>query len=179
MNFKIITDSTSTLTFEFAKAHDIGIVTLYYLIDGESTPAYDGENTLPLKNFYNKLLDKPKVSTSCANQNQYYEEFEKAVKSGLTVLYVGFSNGVSASFNCATKAKESILEKYPNAKIYCADTLTGSLGQQHFVMQAIKMRKDGFSAEDAYNFIIENRLKLNTFVMVDDLYFLYQGGRIP
>ena len=179
MAFKIITDSTVNLPHEYLTANEIGVVTLFYLFDGESFPAYDGENTPPIKNFYERMRKKPKVSTSCANENQYYEEFEKGVKSGLTVLYVGFSNGVSASYSCALKAKEEILQTYPNAKIYCVDTLTGSLGQGHFVMQAVKMRSEGQSAETVYNYILVKREKLNTFVTVDDLYFLYQGGRIP
>ena len=178
MSFKIITDSTVNLSPDYINKHDISVVNLFYLFDGVQHPAYDPERPNHYKEFYDTMRTRPKVSTSCANQNQYFEEFEKAVKCGLTVLYVGFSVGVSASYTCAENAKEQILKTYPNAQIYSIDTLTGSLGQGHFVKKAVEMRKSGISAKEVYEFIKRERMNLNTYVTVDDLFFLKQGGRI-
>ena len=179
MSFKIITDSTATLSAEYLKKHDISAVTLFYLLNGEVYPAYDQDKPTAFDGFYDEMRKRATVSTSCANESQYFEEFEKAVKSRLTVLYVGFSSGISASFSCAVKAKEGILEKYPDAKIYCVDTLTGSLGQGHFVKEAVRLRADGKTAEEVACFITEKRRKLDTYLTVNDLYFLHKGGRIP
>ena len=179
MSFKIITDSTANLSKEFYEENQISVVTLYYNLNGEIFPAYMPDNPLHYEEFYAKMRKKPKISTSCANENQYYEEFEKAVKNGWKVLYVGFSKGVSASYTCAENASKRILEDYPNAKIYCVDTLTGSLGQGHFVKIATQMRKDGKSAQETRDYIYNNCLNISTYVTVDDLFFLYQGGRIP
>lgn len=179
MSFKIITDSTANLCKEFYEQHDISVVTLYYNLNGETFPAYMPDNPSHYKQFYDKMRKRPKISTSCANENQYYEEFENAVKNGKEVLYIGFSNGVSASYTCAENARKRILENYSNAKIYCVDTLTGSLGQGHFVKIATQMRNDGKTARQTRDFIFDNRLNQSTYVTVDDLFFLYQGGRIP
>ena len=179
MKFKIVTDSTANLETAYFKKHDVAVVTLYYLIDGEVYPAYKTDESELLKRFYQTVKEKPKLSTSCANQEQYYEEFIKAVKEDVPVLYIGFSSGVSASFSSAIMAKESVLSEYPNAKIYCADTLTGSFGQGYFVEQAVKMREEGRDASEVFNYIMNERRKMNTYVTVDDLYYLHQGGRIP
>ena len=101
MKFKIVTDSTANLQTEYFKANDISVVTLYYLIKGEIFPAYKTDDPNLLKTFYQTVKSKPKLSTSCANEEQYYEEFEKAAKAGLPVVYIGFSSGVSASFSSA------------------------------------------------------------------------------
>ena len=178
MSFKIITDSTASLKLDYAERNQISIITLYYVSNGEVKPAFDKNNQLATADFYSLLHKRPKLSTSCANENQYFEEFEKAVKNNQPVLYVGFSNGVSATFNSALLAKEMILEKYPNAEIYCADTLTGSLGQRFFVNKCVEMRENGKTVKNAYDFVLNNRLKMNTYVTVDDLYYLYQGGRL-
>ena len=179
MKFKIITDSTANLQASYFKKNDIAVVTLYYLINGEVFPAYKTDDDNLLQEFYKKIADKPKLSTSCANEEQYYEEFEKAVKEDLPILYIGFSSWVSASFASAELAKNRILETYPDAEIFCADTHTGSFGQGYFVEQAVKMREEGKSARDIYKYILNERDVMNTYVTVDDLYYLHQGGRIP
>ncbi len=179
MKFKIITDSTANLQTDFCKQHDVSVVTLYYLINGEAHPAYKTDEPQLLKSFYQTIKDKPKLSTSCANQEQYYDEFVKSAREGISVLYIGFSSGVSASFSTAVMAKEAVLGEYPNAQIFCADTLTGSYGQGYFVEQAVRMRNEGKDVGEVFDYIINERRRLKTYVTVDDLYYLHQGGRIP
>ena len=178
MNFKIVTDSTASLSAEYAIEKEISVVTLYYVLEGKTHPAFDLNDDAILRKFYDQLKNRPKLSTSCANENQYFEEFEKAVKNNQSVLYIGFSNGVSATFNSAILARDRILEEYPNAEIYCVDTLTGSLGQRRFVQECVLMRESGKTAKEARDYVLNNRSKLNTYVTVDDLYYLYQGGRL-
>lgn len=179
MNFKIVTDSTANLSAEYFLEHGISVVTLFYLFDGKEYPAFNPNNPNTLDQFYNSLKQRPKTSTSCANENSYYEVFEKAYNDGQEILYIGFSSGVSATYRSAEIAQKRLFEKHPDAKIYCVDTLTGSFGQGHFVQKAVEMRANGKTAEDCYNYVLEQRLCMRTFVTVDDLYFLYQGGRIP
>ena len=179
MKFKIVTDSTANLETQYFKDNGVSVVTLYYLINGEIYPAYKADDSTLLQSFYKEINEKPKLSTSCANVEQYYDEFEKAVKEGLAVLYIGFSSGVSASFSNAELAREMIIKEFPNAEIYCADTHTGSFGQGFFVEQAVQLRNEGKGAREVYDYVVANRDKMNTYVTVDDLYYLYQGGRIP
>ncbi len=179
MNFKIVTDSTANLSTEYFNVNDIAVVTLYYLVNGEVFPAYKTDDPNLLKNFYQTIQTKPKLSTSCANEEQYFNEFEKAVKENKPVIYIGFSAGVSATFSSAELAKERILKEFPNAEIYCVDTHTGSFGQGYFVEQAVNMRSDGKSAKEVAEFILKERDSMNTYVTVDDLFYLHKGGRIP
>ena len=179
MNFKIVTDSTANLSTEYFNVNDIAVVTLYYLINGDVFPAYKTGDSNLLKNFYQTIQTKPKLSTSCANEEQYFNEFEKAVKENKPVIYIGFSAGVSATFSSAELAKERILKEFPNAEIYCVDTHTGSFGQGYFVEQAVNMRREGKSVKEVAEFILKERDNMNTYVTVDDLFYLHKGGRIP
>ena len=179
MNFKIVTDSTANLSTEYFNENDIAVVTLYYSINGDVFPAYKTGDSNLLKNFYQTIQTKPKLSTSCANEEQYFNEFEKAVKENKPVIYIGFSAGVSATFSSAELAKERILKEFPNAEIYCVDTHTGSFGQGYFVEQAVNMRREGKSVKEVAEFILKERDNMNTYVTVDDLFYLHKGGRIP
>ena len=179
MNFKIVTDSTANLSTEYFNVNDIAVVTLYYSINGDVFPAYKTGDSNLLKNFYQTIQTKPKLSTSCANEEQYFKEFEKAVKENKPVIYIGFSAGVSATFSSAELAKERILKEFPNAEIYCVDTHTGSFGQGYFVEQAVNMRREGKSVKEVAEFILKERDNMNTYVTVDDLFYLHKGGRIP
>ena len=89
MNFKIVTDSTANLSTEYFNENDIAVVTLYYSINGDVFPAYKTGDSNLLKNFYQTIQTKPKLSTSCANEEQYFNEFEKAVKENKPVILCG------------------------------------------------------------------------------------------
>jgi DegV family protein with EDD domain len=179
MSFKIVTDSTANLSVEYCTKNDVSVISLFYILNGQENTAYDEHNPNSLDEFYDKLKQKPRASTSCANEDSYYKVFEDAYKKGQEVLYIGFSSGVSATYSSPLLAKNMILDTYPDAKIYCVDTLTGSFGQGHFIMKVVQMRNEGKSVEDCFNYVTQERFKMRTFVTVDDLYFLYQGGRIP
>lgn len=179
MNIKLVTDSTANLSVDYITENDVSVVTLFYLIDGVEYPAFDLKNPNSLLEFYSKLKKKPKVSTSCANENAYYEVFSKAVNEGNAVLYIGLSSGVSATFSSALAAKNKILQENPDAKIYCVDSLTGSFGQGLLIYHVVDMIKQGKSVEECYEYVMTERFKIGTFLTVDDMYFLYQGGRIP
>ena len=60
--------------------------------------------------------------TSQANAFYFEEEFEKIVKEGSSVIYIAFSSALSGTYNSACIAKESVLEKYPNADITIIDS---------------------------------------------------------
>lgn len=48
--------------------------------------------------------------------------FEKELAAGYDVLYLGFSSGLSGSFNTSCIARDSVMEKYPEGKIICIDS---------------------------------------------------------
>ena len=103
---------------------------------------------------------------------------ESYLSEGKDVLYLGFSSGLSGTYNAAFVAAQELAEKYPQRKVYTVDTLCASLGQGLFVYTAAKQRLDGKTIDEVYEWAKDNRLNLCHWFTVDDLFFLKRGGRV-
>ena len=173
-DYIIMTDSASDLSI--AKAGELGIelVDLCVIINEETKQSRE----VDIKEFYGKLRAKKGATTSALNVNRFIEVFEKHLKEGTDVLYLGFSSGLSGTYNAGFVAAKELAEKYPERKIYTVDTLAASLGEGLLVYYAVKMKKEGADIDTLRAFVEENKLKLCHWFMVDDLFFLKRGGRV-
>jgi DegV family protein with EDD domain len=100
------------------------------------------------------------------------------LERGTDILYLGFSSGLSNTYNAGRIACEELSEEFPERKLYAVDTLCASLGQGLLVYHAAKMRFDGKSIEEVRDFAEGNKLRLCHWFTVDDLFFLKRGGRV-
>ena len=111
-------------------------------------------------------------------KEDYEQAFEKELAAGYDVLYLGFSSGLSGSFNTSCIARDSVMEKYPEGKIICIDSLCASTGEGLLLIKADEKKKQGFSIDELAQWIIDNRLHLCHVFTVDDLKYLHRGGRV-
>lgn len=178
MSFKIFTDSSCNLTDEIIEKYDLGIVNIYYANNGELHPGYVKNGEESIKAFYETLRQKYNLSTSCANSQTFIDEFEPFVKGGDDLLYLGFSSGLSTTFNESLKAVEYLKEKYPERKIAAVDTLNASLGQGLVVLTALRLREEGKTFEEIIDHTEKTRLNVHSLFTVKTLAYLARGGRI-
>ncbi len=177
MSYKIFTDCTSDLTQDIINEFDLTVIPLSYINNGEVYEFTLGDEQTA-KTFYEFLRQKDDLSTSCANVETFIEYFEKELKNGYDVLYIGFSSGLSQTYNSAVEAKNQLSKKYPERKIFCADSLLASLGQGLMVHSICLYKQEGASIEDAYDRIMNTRLDVNSIFTVKTLANLMRGGRI-
>lgn len=175
--FKLITDSCCDLSSEMIQKYNIGYLGLVCNIDGKEIVEDFGES-LSYKEFYKKLSNGSMATTGQVNPQRFYDEFEKYVKDGIDVLYIGFSSALSGTYNSALMAKEELLEKYPNARIEVVDSKAASCGQGFLVYLAAKYKEQGKTIDEVKEYVMDNRKKLYHFFSVDDLKHLERGGRI-
>ena len=173
--YVIITDSSSDLCKEILCDPDLAMIQLDVLVEGEEPKANCDIDT---KEFYNKLRDKKSATTSAVNIDAFLAVFEPYLNDGTDVLYLGFSSGLSGTYNAGLVAAKELAEKYPERKIYAVDTLAASLGQGLLVDYAVKLKNDGADIETVRDFVEENKLNLCHWFTVDDLFFLKRGGRV-
>lgn len=173
--YVIITDSSSDLTNEIIRDPELIFLQLDVLMDGEGAKA---NCDVDIKDFYAKLRSKKNATTSAVNIDKFIETFEKYLVEGYDVLYLGFSSGLSGTFNAGFVAAKELSDKYPDRKIFAVDTLAASLGEGLLVYYAVKMKNDGADIESVRDYIEENKLKLCHWFTVDDLFFLKRGGRV-
>lgn len=80
-------------------------------------------------------------TTSQITPEQARNALEPWLKEGKDLLYLGFSSGLSGSYNSVRVAARELAEEYPEAQIITVDTLCACLGEGLLVYKAVKMKK--------------------------------------
>ena len=174
-DYIIITDSSCDLPESIVEEFGIKVITLDFIIEGEDAQKND---SMDAKSFYKILRTGKMITTAAVSIDRFLGVFEPILKEGKDVLYLGFSSGLSGTYNAGAVAAGELAEKYPERKIFTVDTLAASMGQGLLVWYAVNMKKDGKSIEEVRDFIEGNKLKLAHWFTVNDLFFLKRGGRV-
>ena len=174
-NYIIVTDSGTDFTEELKKELEIVQLELTIIVEGEEPKP---NNEVDNKTLYEMLRAKKKATTSAVNVGDFKDVMRPYLENGTDILYLGFSSGLSNTYNAGRIACEELSEEFPERKLYAVDTLCASLGQGLLVYHAAKMRFDGKSIEEVRDFAEGNKLRLCHWFTVDDLFFLKRGGRV-
>lgn len=176
--YQLITDSTSDLTQAQLDAAELACINFEYVI-GDQTYENDPLYTqLSNKAFYDEIRQGALPTTNQINLHRYQEFFEQYLREGLDVLYLGFSGGLSGSFNNSVMAAEELRHKYPERKILCVDTVCAAAGQGLLVLLAAKKWQAGEPIEAVRDWVEQKKTCLNELFTVNDLNHLKRGGRI-
>ena len=181
MSFVIIADSASNLDSTLAKKYGVEIISFHYSVDGEEYLCYADENfdyENEAKKYYTLLREGKLVKTSLVSIHDYCEIFDQYLKNGEDILSISISGNLSGSLNSSMNARDIVLEKYPNRKIVCLDSLNASYGEAMSVIMASKARAEGKSLEETVNLISPVRMNFRSEFVVDKLTYLARGGRI-
>ena len=174
--YVIFTDSACDVKPETLREWGVGYNELTFRFDGEDKSYLNFE--MPTDEFYGKMKVGAVAKTAAINPDTFMASFEKILKEGKDILYLGFSSGLSTTFNSARIAAESLKESYPERKIVVIDTLAASAGQGLLVYLAMKKKNEGATIEEAAKYAEELRFNLCHWFTVDDLMYLKRGGRI-
>lgn len=172
---KIITDATNDFNAEYYDKNNVHLIPMDLNIDGE---ILSDNKAVDLHRFYENLKKGKMPTTSMINPITFEEIFEKYLSQGYDVLYVGFSSGLSGTFNASTMAQKSLSEKYPNAKIFCVDSQSASMGIGILVKKAIELRDCGKNIDEIVEQLENLKNRIYIFLGVDNLFHLQRGGRI-
>ena len=177
MDTVIIADSCSDLPLSYVEDRNIPIINYTYTIEGKEYIDDFGQS-LNYKEFYDAVRAGAMPTTSQVNSQIFYDEFEKHIKDGKSVIYISFSSGLTGSVNNAMMAKHMIMENYPNADLTIVDTRAASLGEGLLVYYAVEMLHNGASKEEIVDWLENNKFRLNHWFTVTDIDHLKRGGRI-
>lgn len=177
MNTVLLIDSCSDLPSEYIKKNNIRYLSPICNLDGKEYKDDFGE-TLGYKEFYSALRSGKMPTTSAINVLSYYDEFKLHVSHGNPVIYICFSSALSGCINSAHIAKQQILEEYPEADISIIDSMSASLGYGLLCYYAHEMLVSGASKDEVVKWVEDNKLKMNHWFTVEDLFHLKRGGRV-
>ena len=175
-NYIIFTDSSSDFSADMIKERGMLYSSLSFKFEGEENVYLCDE--MPMKEFYDKMRSGAVAKTAAVNPEGFSEKFEKCLKDGFDILYIGFSSGLSTTYNSARIAAEQLAPNYPDRKIITVDTLAASAGIALLIDLVLEKKNAGATIEEAAKFAEDIKLKICHWFTVDDLVYLKRGGRI-
>lgn len=175
--FALITDSTIDETADYFTRNEIAYVPLSFTIDNRTIDEDCGQ-TMPLPEFFG-LLRQGKMSITAQGQLEVFlSVFRSALQNGQDVLYIGFSSGLSGTFQAGCIARDELAPEFPDRKIICVDSLSATGGEYLLVDMARQMRDKGCSIDQTAKAVEEKRLSVIHLIAVNDLDFVHRGGRL-
>lgn len=177
-DYVIVTDSSCDLSADLVQSLELLVAPLAFTMDGKTYLNYPDNREMSPDEFYDRQKRGQMATTTAVNVGQATELIEPLVKGGHDVLVLGFSSGLSTTFNSFQIAAEELSAQYPDRKVFAVDTLCASLGQGMLIYQAAKLRQQGKSIEEVRDWVLQNRLRQCHWFTVNDLFFLKKGGRV-
>lgn len=176
--YVIMTDSSCDLSQELADQLGLEVLPLEVMADGKNYRNWLDGREIGFKEFYKLAREGKELKTSAVNTAAFEEKMEELLKEDRDILYIGFSTGLSTTYNSGEAAARELREKYPDRKIYTVDTLAASLGQGMIIYYAAKKKEAGATIEEVRDFVENEKLHMCHWFTVDDLNYLKRGGRI-
>lgn len=175
MKFEIFTDSSCDMPKEMIEQLGLHVMQLEVLID-DNPPVLN--NQVDIKEFYDLLRAGSNAKTAAVTPGYFEEEMRKCLDEGKDILYLGFSSGLSVTYNNGAMVMRDLREEYPDRKLLDVDTLCASMGQGLLVYYAAMLRDSGAEIEDVCEKVEAIKGRIRHQVTVNDLFFLKRGGRI-
>ena len=169
--------STADLTKKHLSKRNISYLCFPFQLGDEDYLDDLGETIYP-EELYRRMLSGEKVRTNPISSDTYEAFFEKYLKAGKDLLHVTLSSGLSPSYQNACTARDALAARYPDRKIYVADSLGASGGYGLLMDTLADLRDSGMSIEELFQWTEENKLKLHHWFFSTDLSFYIMGGRI-
>jgi DegV family protein with EDD domain len=170
---KIITDTTSGLPLDVARAHDIPVLP-QIIIFGEET--YRDDTEMDTRMFLQKLRASPTLPKTAAPPPALYNPiFEQLLAEGYqTIICLHPSSELSGTVRSALTAAQD----FPGADIRVVDTRTVAAPLATVVLLAARWAREGVDADTIIARVQDTLARQRVYFVVDTLEYLHRGGRI-
>ncbi len=178
----VVTDSTSDLSLELARAHGIHIVPVLVLFGDR---VYHDGVDLKAKEFY-ELLEKGQVvpRTNPVPETDFHDVY-RVLAPKQNVISVHISEKLSQTVVHARKAAEEGLASYQEQRgqdervtIKVVDSRSASLGLGMLALFAARMARRGIPPDAIVERLEAMRERIHVLFLVDTLEYLARSGRI-
>lgn len=175
-SFVIMADSACDVPRELLEQWGVTLCEMSFCFDGEDKVYTNSQ--MPVGEFYGKMRRGGVARTSAINPAGFTDAFEKELRKGMDVVYLGFSSGLSTTCQSALMAAQELEEKYQDRHVYVVDSLCASAGYGLLLWLTVEHSRGGASARETADFAAAARLSLCHWFTVDDLVYLKRGGRV-
>lgn len=172
MKVAIMTDSNSGITQAQAKELGIFVLPMPFTINNQE---YLEDVNLTQDEFYDKLMNNAEVFTSQPAVGEVTKFFNKILKDYDQIVHIPMSSGLSGS--CQTALMLAQEDEYKD-KVYVVDSQRISVTQKWDVLDAIELAKQGKSAKEIHDILMDNKMNATIYITVNTLEYLKKGGRV-
>ncbi|MBR7033773.1 MAG: DegV family protein [Clostridia bacterium] len=178
--FEILADMTCDLGREFTEKYDLRLLPGHLKFPGDvEMTAFVEWKDIAKEEFYASLKKDPDgFSTAPPNSREFADAMEEVVKNGTPLLVMTISSGISGAYGFAVTARDSVLEKYPNAEISVVDTMRFGPGFGLMVVYAAMLREEGKTLSEVTEYLENNKNRFHQAGWLDDLSFVAKKGRL-
>ena len=175
--YQLFCDSNCELWHTTVKELGLNLIRMPYIEDGKER-FYDMGETHDFKAFYDKMRAGGTPKTAALNEYAYTEYFEPILARGEDIYYITFSHQMSGTFNAMQNVIAQLKEKYPEREIRFKDSKSISLGSGFITYYGALKYKNGATMDELDAYLDELIEHTATYFVVDDLTYLYRGGRV-
>lgn len=169
---KIITDSTSYITREFANENNLAVVQLNYTFEEDTKlEGYPGE----FNDFYERLSKSNSFpTTSQPAVGDFLLEYERALMDHDEILVITLSSKLSGTFNSALNARRMVDDE----RVTVIDSLQTAGNLKFLVEEAVHMANNEMNIIDIVKAIENKKKNMGIFLTINNLEYLRKGGRL-
>ena len=172
MGVRIITDSTCDIAREDQERMNIHVVPLTVNFPDAS---YEDGVDITNEEFFEKLdAYKTLPTTSSVSPQTFIDAFEEGLNAGDDIVGIFISGEVSGTLQSAFIAKDMI----ESDRIFLVDSRNTTLALALLVIEAVKNRDEGKSAEEIAEHISSLTPKVRLMAIMNTLKNLHKGGRL-
>lgn len=172
---KLFSDMGADIPVEIAKKYKIQIFNMV-VTDGENE--YILNYDIDKYKLFENMSKGVNYKTSQVSYKDFYDAFKDEILAKNEIIYISLSSGLSGTYNTANMVKNDLLDEFPDAKIYIIDSLGASFGYGALDIKISKMIEENESIEEILKYIDFYKKHINYIFTVDELTYLYRGGRL-
>jgi DegV family protein with EDD domain len=178
MRVRIVTDSASDITWDFADKNKIKIVPLNLFYNDKShkeTREHDYDK------YYENYQTQDKFSpkTSQPSPQDFYLAYEELAKEeAKDIIVITISGALSGTMNSARVASMKFKEFYPDVNVHLVDSKNASYAEGFLIEEAIELVEKEKEPQTIVQKLRSLVSRIRSYLLVPTLKYLYVGGRI-
>jgi DegV family protein with EDD domain len=172
----IVTDTISCLPPEMVKEYDIHIIPVGLVIDRKVYL----DNAISNEEFWRLFYQaKESVTTNAANPADFEALFTRLAAQTDGICCILVSKQLSATFNMAAKARDTVQLKFPGLKIEIIDSRTATGAQGYIVRAAAQAAREGKALDAVAHTALDMVSRVKFLTVMQTLKYLIKSGRAP
>lgn len=174
---EIITDIVAQVPNDIIKELGIHVVPLTIILGEENFR--DGVDLPSAQLFKRMRTEDIIVQTTSPSMGDFYQLFEDRFSAGTnSVIYIGISSSLSATFSAVQADAQLIHEEFPDKNVILYDSKLATIAQGMIAIEAARQVKQGATLEQIFSRITDVRKRVGLIATLVTLKYLERGGWI-